>query len=68
MTIEDKTCKFLVDTGAVVSLIQPGVSSVQLCQTDVYAKGVTGDALELMGSQVVQVRLDSLAIDHEFIV
>jgi len=33
---------FMVDTGAMVSLIQPGISKAQLQPCDVKARGVTG--------------------------
>jgi predicted aspartyl protease len=36
---------FMVDTGAIVSLIQPGISEAQVRSCDVQARGVTGTQL-----------------------
>ena len=45
---------FMVDTGAMVSLIQPGVSKAQVQSCDVKARGVTGMQLEILGEQEVE--------------
>ena len=41
----------MVDTGAMVSLIQPGISRAQVQSCDVKARGVTGTKLEVRGEQ-----------------
>jgi hypothetical protein len=48
---------FMVDTGAMISLIQPGVSKVQVQPCDVQAMGVTGTQLEIIGEQKVEFTL-----------
>ena len=42
---------FMVDTGAMVSLIQPGISKMQVKPRDVQARGVTGTRLDILGEQ-----------------
>ena len=44
---------FMVDTGAMVSLIQPGISKTQVQPCDVQARGVTGTQLDILGEQEV---------------
>ena len=44
---------FMVDSGAIVSLIQPGISKTQVQQCDVQARGVTGTQLDILGEQEV---------------
>jgi len=43
----------MVDTGAMVSLIQPGISKTQVQPCDVQARGVTGTQLDILGEQDV---------------
>jgi len=45
----------MVDTGAMVSLIQPGISKAQVQPCDVKARGVTGTQLEVLGEQEIRV-------------
>jgi hypothetical protein len=45
---------FMVDTGAMVSLIQPGISDEQVRACDVQARGVTGTQLDIYGEQLVE--------------
>ena len=51
---------FMVDTGAMVSLIQPGISKAQVRPCDVQARGVTGTQLEILGEQEIEfaIRLE----------
>ena len=42
---------FMVDTGAMVSLIQPTVSNAQVRPCNVQARGVTGTELDILGEQ-----------------
>jgi hypothetical protein len=44
----------MVDTGAMVSLIQPGVNKAQLHSCDVKARGVTGTQLQVLGEQEIE--------------
>jgi hypothetical protein len=45
---------FMVGTGAMVSLIQPGISSAQVRACDVQARGVTGTQLDVLEEQTVE--------------
>jgi hypothetical protein len=42
----------MVDTGAMVSMIQPGVSKAQMQLCDITARGVTGTQLEILEQEV----------------
>ena len=48
---------FMVDTGAIVSLFQPGVSKAQVQPCDAQTGGVTGTQLDILGEQEVQFTL-----------
>ena len=48
---------FMVDTGAMVSLIQPNISEAQVRACDVQARGVTSTQLEVFGEQLVEFTL-----------
>jgi hypothetical protein len=54
LEIEREKCEFMVDTGAMVSLIQPGKSKACAQPCDVLARGVTGTQLEVLGEQKVE--------------
>ena len=45
---------FMVDTGSMLSLIQPGISKVQVQLCDVQARGVTGTHLDILVEQEVE--------------
>ena len=70
--IEGEEFLFMVDTGAMVSLIKPTVSSAQVQPCNVQARGVTGTELEILGEQLVEFTIrhnDYLVIlKHTFIV
>jgi hypothetical protein len=51
----------MVDTGAMVSVVQPGISKAQVQPCNVQARGVTGTELELTGEQEI-----TFVILHEF--
>jgi hypothetical protein len=63
---------FMVDTGAMVSLIQPGISRAQVRPCDVQARGVTGTQLDILGEQEVEFALrsnnDFVTFVHTFVV
>jgi len=63
---------FMVDTGAMVSLVQPGISKAQVQPCDVQARGVTGTQLEILGEQEVEFTLRNkdyyMTFEHTFIV
>ena len=63
---------FMVDTGTMVSLIQPGISRAQIQSCDVKARGVTGTKLEILGEQEIEFGIKGqgcyLTFKHTFIV
>jgi len=63
---------FMVDTGAMVSLIKPGVSRAQIQSCEVTARGVTGTELEVLGEQEVTFSMKGqgccLTFKHTFVV
>ena len=63
---------FMVDTGAMVSLIKPSASRAQVQSCDVTARGVTGTELEVLGEQEVEFSIKGqgcyLTFRHTFIV
>jgi predicted aspartyl protease len=48
---------FMVDTGAMVSVVQPGVSKARVQPCDIRARGVTGTQLEILGEQEIEITL-----------
>jgi hypothetical protein len=62
----------MVDTCAMVSLIQPGISKAQLQPCDVQARGVTGTKLDILGEQKVEFNVRSnngdITFVHTFVV
>jgi hypothetical protein len=59
---------FLVDTGASVSLVQPGASNTPLCQTTLKPQDLTGDALHVLGTQAIAFTIGNRIFAHDFIV
>jgi hypothetical protein len=63
---------FMVDTGAMVSLIQPGISKAQVQSCGVKARGVTDTKLEILGEQEIEFVIKNqdyyLIFKHTFIV
>jgi hypothetical protein len=61
-----------VDTGAMVSLIQPNISDAQERACDVQARGVTGTRLDISGEQSVRFTIRhkdcSATFTHTFVV
>ena len=72
LEIGGKRFSFMVDTGAMVSLIQPGISKAQMQPCDVQARGVTGTQLEVLGEQKVKFALRNnthlMEFEHMFVV
>jgi hypothetical protein len=54
LEIEGEERVFMVDTGAMVSLVQPEISKAQMQPCDVQARGVTGTQLEVLGEQKIE--------------
>lgn len=60
--------RFLIDTGASVSLVQPGTANTPLCQTTLKPQGVTGEALHVLGTQAIEFTIGNRNFAHDFIV
>jgi hypothetical protein len=63
---------FMVDTGAMVSIVQPGISEAQVRACDVQARGVTGTQLDIIGEQTIEFIIRNkghyMVLTHTFIV
>ena len=72
LEIEGEERDFMVDTGAMVSLIQPAVSKACVQPCDVQARGVTGTQLEILGEQEVEFILkdgnDWMSFKDKFVI
>ena len=66
--VEGITHQFLIDSGASVSLIKPGVSQAEIAPTDLSATGITGAKLKSLGTQEVNIQLGNRTYTHEFLV
>jgi hypothetical protein len=70
--IGGEECLFIVDTGAMVSLIQPWISKAQVRTFDVQARGVTGTKLDILGEQEIELRSKGnngdVTVVHTFVV
>ena len=58
----------LVDTGSSISLILPGVCTLELTRASVTPFGVTGDDLRVKGEQREIITINGETYNHEFIV
>jgi hypothetical protein len=61
---------FMADTGAMVSIIHPGISKAQVQTCDVQASGVTGTQLQIIGEQTVTFTLkngDDSRLSYTFV-
>jgi hypothetical protein len=62
----------MVDSGAMVSLIQPGISEAQVQSCNIQARGITGTQLDILGEQEVKFKLQSdnsyMCFVHTFVV
>jgi len=72
LEIEGEEFSFMVDTGAMVSLIQPGISKAQLRLCDVQARVITGTQLDILGEQEINFKLydkgEHMNFVHTFVV
>jgi hypothetical protein len=54
LEIEGEEFIFMADTGAMASLIKPGISKAQLPACEVQARGISGTLLRVFGKQEVE--------------
>jgi hypothetical protein len=58
----------LVDSGASLSVMKPGIGSSELRPTQTAVKGVTGNKLKTAGTQIITFRVGSSTYTHEFLI
>ena len=66
--MEGKVHQFLIDSGASLSLIKPGVSQAEIAPTDLASRGITGAKLKRLGTQELEIKLGNRIYTHEFLV
>ena len=64
--VEGIKWKFIVDTGAAISVVKPDKWQARLIRTEGTARGVTGDKLNLIGKQNVLVKLGTTECQFAF--
>jgi len=68
ISIEGKRHFVLVDSGASLSVLKPGISSSKLVPTQTAAKGITGKKLRIIGTQIITFCVGSKTFEHEFLI
>ena len=53
LRIEGEDRVMIIDTGSNISILQPGVSKMEIKHTDMRPYGVTGESLDVKGRQAV---------------
>jgi hypothetical protein len=66
--VEGELHRFLIDSGASLSLVKPGVSRAEIKPTDLAARGIAGTKLKSMRVQEIEVKLGNRIYLHEFLV
>jgi hypothetical protein len=66
--VEVQLHQFLIDSGARLSLVKPGVSQTEVRPTDTAARGITGTKLKSLGNQTIEIKLGNRTYQHEFLV
>ena len=66
--MEGEPHQFLIDSGASLSLVKPGVSLVVIKPMDLAARGITGTKLKSLGTQEIEIELGRRVYAHEFLV
>jgi predicted aspartyl protease len=58
----------LIDSGASVSVIKPGIAAAEICSTETTARGITGNKLKVLGMQTVVCNVGKREFTHDFLV
>jgi hypothetical protein len=58
----------LVDTGATVSVMKPGIAMSEVRTTHITAMGITGNTLRVLGTQDVMFTVGNKNFTHEFLI
>jgi hypothetical protein len=53
--VEGEPHQFLIDSGASLNLVKPGVSQAVIKPTDLAARGITGAKLKTLGTQEILI-------------
>jgi hypothetical protein len=56
----------LIDSGASVSVIKPGIATAEIWSTDTIVRGITGNRLNVLGTQVVTFNVGNSVFTHDF--
>jgi len=57
----------MVDTGTIISIIQPDISKAQVQPCDIKARGIMGTQLDVIGEQEIEFTLQSNEHDTTFV-
>ena len=69
VTVGRKACRFLLDTGAMISVLKPGINQKRIRESNIIARGATGDKLRVYGLQKVGLKIgNNCRIYHDFVV
>jgi len=55
--VEGQLHQFLVDSGASLSLVKPGISQAEVRPTNTATRGITGTKLKSLGTQIIEIKL-----------
>jgi hypothetical protein len=66
--VENQLHRFLIDSGASLSLVKPGISQAEVRPTNTAARGITGAKLKSLGNQTIEIKLGNRIYQHEFLV
>jgi len=66
--VEGEPHQFLIDSGASLSLVKPGVSRTVIKPTDLAAREITGKKLKSLGTQEIEMKLGRHVYVLEFLV
>ena len=66
--VEGTKFRFIVDTGAAISLIKPDKWQAPIKPTKLMARGVTGSDLELLGIKEVEMKIGPIKFEHKFLI
>ena len=66
--VEGTKCRFLVDTGATVSIVKPDTWQARVEKSNVAARGISGRNIKIVGEQEVNVKIGATECQHTFLV
>jgi hypothetical protein len=66
--IEGRAHQMLIDSGANVSVIKPGIVRSEVRPTQTVARGITGSKLRVRGTQEVTFNVENKVFTHEFLI